>query len=324
MLARRDLLCAAAALAAAGSAPRTGHTQARPSQDELLRFQPLGQVTLVHVTDLHAQLMPLHFREATTNIGVGEARGQVPHLTGTALLDHYGIPRNTPMAHALADLDFVSLARVFGPMGGLDRIVTVIKAIRAERSGNTLVLDGGDTLQGSWTSLQTRGADMVEALRVLTADATTGHFEFTYGTDRVKELVAAMPCPFLAGNVQDAEWGEDVFEHTKNFERGGVKIAVIGQAFPFTPIANPRWMIPKWTFGIRDDDMQKQVDAVRASFHHPVDCRAAGAIDAGQPKHMRAARQPSRVRLRPRAPPAGAGRACLIHPCALCIAVHAR
>ncbi|GAA0578904.1 thiosulfohydrolase SoxB [Craurococcus roseus] len=259
MITRRDLMAAAAALAAAG----TARAQERPRQAELLRFAPLGQVTLVHVTDLHAQLVPMHFREASVNVGVGEARGQVPHLTGEALLARYRIGAGTPMAHALTGHDFERLARAYGPMGGLDRIVTLVEAIRAERPGNTIVLDGGDTLQGSWTSLQTRGADMVEALKALTADATTGHWEFTYGADRVKELVGAMPCPFLAGNVQDTEWNEDVFEHTKAFERGGVRVAVIGQAFPYTPVANPRWLIPDWSFGIKEEVVAKRVQAAR-------------------------------------------------------------
>lgn len=263
MITRRDLMAAAAALAAAGTAPAPGRAQGRPSQADLLRFAPLGQVTLVHVTDLHAQLVPMHFREASVNLGVGEARGQVPHLTGEALLAQYRIAAGTPMAHALTDRDYERLARLYGPMGGLDRIVTIIKAIRAERPDNTLVLDGGDTLQGSWTSLQTRGADMVEALRAMTADATTGHWEFTYGAERVKELVAAMPCAFLAGNVQDTEWNEDVFEHTKFFDRGGIRVAVIGQAFPYTPIANPRWLIPDWSFGIKEEALAKRVQAAR-------------------------------------------------------------
>lgn len=262
MISRRDLMAAGAALAALGSGG-AARAQSRPSQAELLRFAPLGQVTLVHVTDLHSQLVPMHFQEATLNTGVGEARGKVPHLTGEALLAQYRIAGGTPLAHALTGQDFVRLARAYGPMGGLDRIVTLIKAIRAERPGNTIVLDGGDTLQGSWTSLQTRGADMVEALKAMTAEATTGHFEFTYGTDRVKELVASMPCAFLAGNVQDTEWNEDVFEHTKFFERGGVKVAVIGQAFPYTPVANPRWMIPDWSFGIKEEKLAERVQAAR-------------------------------------------------------------
>lgn len=264
MITRRDLMAAAAALAAAGQGG-SAFAKGLPSQQELLRFAPLGQVTLLHLTDLHAQLVPMHFREPTTNIGVGEARGQLLHLTGEALLAHFRVPPGTPMAHALTDLDFDVLARRFGPMGGLDRIATIVKAIRAERPGRTLLLDGGDTLQGSWTALQTKGGDMVEALNLLGAEATTGHWEFTYGTDRVKELVAALKCPMLAGNVQDSEWNEDVFDHTATFERGGIKVAVIGQAFPYTPIANPRWMIPDWAFGIKEEKVAERVQAARAA-----------------------------------------------------------
>ena len=264
MITRRDLLAAGAALAAAGH----GHSaaaQGSPTQQDLLRFAPLGQVTLIHLTDLHAQLTPMHFREPTTNIGVGEARGRLPHLTGEALLSHFRVAAGTPLAHALTDLDFDALARRFGPMGGLDRIATIVKAIRAERPGRTLLLDGGDTLQGSWTSLQTKGADMVAALNLLGTDATTGHWEFTYGADRVKEIVAALTCPMLAGNVQDTEWNEDVFDHTSMFERGGVKVAVIGQAFPYTPIANPRWMFPEWSFGIKEEKVAERVRAARTA-----------------------------------------------------------
>jgi sulfur-oxidizing protein SoxB len=263
VIGRRDLALAAVALGGLG-AEGPARAQSRPTQEELLHFDALGQVTLLHVTDLHAQLVPMHFREATTNIGVGEARGQVPHLTGQALLAHFRIPAGSPMAHALTYLDFDRLARLYGPMGGLDRLATLIKAIRAARPANTLVLDGGDTLQGSWTALQTKGGDMVEALKALTADATTGHWEFTYGAQRVQEIVAALPCPFLAGNVQDTEWNEDVFAHTQSFERGGVPIAVIGQAFPYTPIANPRWMIPDWSFGIKEEKLRERVAAARA------------------------------------------------------------
>jgi sulfur-oxidizing protein SoxB len=262
VIGRRDLLAAGAALGLGHGAARA---QGLPRQAELLAFRPLGQVTLVHVTDLHAQMLPMHFREASVNIGAGAARGVVPHLTGEALLAQYKLARGSAMAHALSDVDYVTLARRFGPMGGVAQIATLIKAIRAERPGNTLVLDGGDTLQGSWGALQSQGGDMLEVLRAFTADATTGHFEFTYGTERVKQLVAQMPCAFLAGNVQDAEWGEDVFEHTKFFERGGVNIAVIGQAFPYTPVANPRWLIPEWAFGIKEEKLRERVAAARAA-----------------------------------------------------------
>lgn len=254
MITRRDLALAAAAIGTA-----------RASEAELLAFEPLGQVTLLHLADLHAQLVPVHFREASSNLGAGAARGQVPHLSGEALLAHWGIARGTPMAHALTDVDFPELARRFGPMGGLPAIARIIRAVRAERPAQTLLLDGGDTLQGSWTALQSRGADMVEAMRLLGIDATTAHWEFTYGAARLRELVAAMPGRFLAGNVQDNEFEDDVFEHTAMFERGGVQIAVIGQAFPYTPIANPRWLVPDWSFGIKEEKLRERVVAARAA-----------------------------------------------------------
>jgi sulfur-oxidizing protein SoxB len=268
MISRREFWQAAlAASALVGGAPgQLGRAaaQGRLSQADLLRFEAVGNVTLVHVTDIHAQLVPLHFREPSLNIGVGEAKGAVPHLSGKAYLEKFGLPAKSPEAHALTDQDFVELARAYGRMGGLDRIATVVKAIRAERPGRTLLLDGGDTWTNSWTSLQTKGQDMVDAMNLLAPDAMTGHWEFTLGQARVKEIADKLPFPFLAQNIRDTEFEDPVFPAHKTFERGGVKIAVIGQAYPFTPIANPRWMMPKWTFGIRDEDMQKQVDEARA------------------------------------------------------------
>lgn len=260
MITRRDLLAATAALAALPA-----RAQQAPTQADLLRFEPLGQVTLLHVADLHAQLAPMFFREPETNLGVGDARGVLPHLTGDAFLRAFDVPAGSALAHALVHTDFAALARRFGPMGGVDRIATVVKAIRAERPGRTLLLDGGDTWQGSWTSLQTRGADMVEVQKALGVDAMVGHWEFTHGAERVKELVDTLGVPFLGSNIQDTEWNEDVFPHTATFERGGVKIAVIGQAFPYTPIANPRWMFPEWSFGIKEEKVAERVEAARAA-----------------------------------------------------------
>jgi sulfur-oxidizing protein SoxB len=258
MITRRDLLVAAAALAPFAHA----HGEAL-SQNELLRFAPLGQVTLIHMTDLHGQLMPMFFREASAKIGVGEARGRLPHITGEAFLAEFGLARGTPFAHALTDLDFVDLARRFGPMGGTDRMATIIKAIRAERPGRCLLLDGGDTWQGAWTNLQTKAADMVAVQKALGVDAMVGHWEFTYGAHHVTELAKGLGFPFLAGNIQDREWNEDVFPDHAMFERGGIKIGVIGQAFPYTPIANPAWMFPDWEFGIKEEKLAARVQAAR-------------------------------------------------------------
>jgi sulfur-oxidizing protein SoxB len=258
VITRRDLLAAAAALA-----PLAWAGAEAPSQNELLRFAPLGQVTLIHITDLHGQLMPMFFREASTKIGVGEARGRIPHITGEAFLTEFDLARGSALAHALTDLDFSDLAKRFGPMGGADRIATIIKAIRAERPGRCLLLDGGDTWQGAWTNLQTKAADMVAVQKALGVEAMVGHWEFAYGADRVTELAKSLGFPFLAGNIQDREWNEDVFPTHAMFDRGGVKIAVIGQAFPYTPIANPRWMFPDWEFGIKEERIAARVQAAR-------------------------------------------------------------
>lgn len=266
MLTRRDFLQVTSAAAALGLLPLRGMAAGRQaiSQADLLDFRPVGQVTLLNFTDIHAQLMPLYFREPSVNIGVGEAHGRPPHLTGRAFLERFGLKAGSPQAYAFGSDDFAALARDYGRIGGLDRMATLVKAIRAERPDNTLLIDCGDTWQGSYTSLQTRGEDMVKAMNALGVDVMTGHWEFTYGTERVLELIEKLDFPFLAGNVRDAVWDEPVFEHTAFFERGGVTIAVIGQAFPYTPIANPKWMIPDWSFGIRERLVQERVDAARA------------------------------------------------------------
>jgi sulfur-oxidizing protein SoxB len=264
MISRRDFLQLAAATAAIlpGGWPRA-LAQQRLTQAELLRFDAIGNVTLVHVTDIHGQLRPIHFREPSTNLGVGEAKGLVPHVTGQALLDLYKIPAGSAAAHALGADDFAALAKSYGRLGGLDRIATILSAIRAERGERVVFLDGGDTWQNSYTSLTSKGQDMVDCMALLKPAAMTGHWEFTLGTERVKELSEKLGFPFLAQNIRDTEWNEAAFEAMTTIERGGVKIAVIGQAFPYTPIANPRWMMPNWSFGIREDDLKANVEKAR-------------------------------------------------------------
>lgn len=270
MISRREFLQATAAASALTIGSGMGQlgrvaAQQRLTQADILRFDPLGTVTLLHVTDIHAQLMPLHFREPSINLGVGEVKGLPPHISDAEFRKHFNIATGSADAFALTSDDFVALARNYGRMGGMDRIATLIGAVRAERGDdNVLLLDGGDTWQGSWTSLQTKGQDMVDIMSALRVGAMVGHWEFTYGAERVKEIADKAPFAFLAQNVRDNEWQEPVFEARKMFERGGAKIAVIGQALPRTAIANPRWMFPKWEFGIREEDMQKQVDEARA------------------------------------------------------------
>ncbi|MGB0683830.1 MAG: thiosulfohydrolase SoxB [Magnetovibrionaceae bacterium] len=268
MLSRRDfvqLALATSGLALGGMGIGRASAAQAITQEELLAFEPKGQVTLLNFTDIHAQLMPLYFREPSVNLGVGEVKGLVPHITGADFLTHYGIDAGTARAYALASEDFAQLGKEYGKVGGIDRMATLVNAIRAERPNNTLLVDCGDTWQGSFTSLETRGEDMVRVMNKLGVDVMTAHWEFTYGEERVQELIEMCDFPFLAGNVQDVEWEEQVFEDTAFFERGGVKVAVIGQAFPYTPVANPRYMIPNWSFGIRDEQVQERVDAARAN-----------------------------------------------------------
>ena len=266
MITRREILqvgAAAGALLAGGGSLTRAFAQQKLTQDELLKFEALGNVTLLHVADIHGQLRPVYFREPSVNLGVGEARGQPPHITGKDFLERFGIAPKSAEAYALTDQDFEALAKTYGRIGGLDRLATAVKRVRAERGDKVLLLDGGDTWQGSLGANRSRGQDMVDCMALLKPDAMTGHWEFTLGEARVKELIGKLGFPFLALNVRDTDWDEPVFEPMKMFERGGVKIAVLGQAFPYTPVANPRWMIPKWSFGIREEDVRAQVEKAR-------------------------------------------------------------
>ncbi|MCX7307753.1 MAG: thiosulfohydrolase SoxB [Afipia sp.] len=270
MISRRDFLQATAAASAIATSSGLGPlgraaAQQKLTQAEILKFDPLGTVTVLHIADTHAQLMPLYFREPSVNLGVGDARGQPPHITDAEFRKRFGIAIGSADAYSLTADDFTSLAKNYGRMGGMDRVATLVNAVRAQRGDkNVLLLDGGDSWQGSWTSLQTKAQDMIDVMSALKTDAMVGHWEFTYGSDRVKQVADTSSIAFLAQNIRDNEWQEPVFAPRKVFERGGVKIAVIGEALSRTAIANPRWMIPKWEFGIREEDMQKQVDEARA------------------------------------------------------------
>jgi sulfur-oxidizing protein SoxB len=269
MISRREFLQVAAATGAfvggagAGGWSALAAKQQLMSEQDLLAFKATGNVTLVHLTDIHAQLKPIYYREPSVNLGVGKRENAPPHITGADFLKYYNLKPGTPKAYALSSEDFVALAKSYGRVGGIDRIATVLKAIRAERGDNMLFLDGGDTWQGSYTALKTKAADMVEVMNALKPDAMTSHWEFTYGIDRVKEIVDGLPFAFLGGNIFDNQWDEPAFDAMKMFDRGGVKIAVIGQAFPYLPIANPRWMFPNLSFGIREEQVQKNVDEAR-------------------------------------------------------------
>ncbi len=270
MISRRDFLQVSMAASAMVGASGFGNwarlaAQQALTQEQLLEFDTFGNVSLIHITDIHAQLKPIYFREPEINLGVGEARGRVPHVTGAEFRKLYGIDDGSPTAYALTYDDFSSLAKGYGRVGGLDRVSTVVNAIRADRP-DALLLDVGDTWHGSYTCYQTKGQDMVNVMNGLKPDAMTFHWEFTLGTDRVTEMVENLPFAALGQNIFDAEWDEpsELFKPYKMFERGGAKIAVIGQAFPYMPIANPRWMFPEFSFGIRDENMQLMVNEARA------------------------------------------------------------
>ena len=285
MISRRDFLqvsMAASALVGAsgfGNWSRLAAQQAL-TQDQLLQFDTFGNVSLIHVTDIHAQLKPIYFREPSVNIGVGDNRGAVPHVTGADFRKLYGIDDGSPSHYALSSGDFSSLAKAYGRVGGLDRVATVVNAIRADRP-DALLLDGGDTWHGSYTCYHTEGQDMVNAMNQLRPDAMTFHWEFTLGSERVREIVEGLPFAALGQNIFDAEWDEpaELFPPYQFFERGGVKIAVIGQAFPYMPIANPGWMFPEYSFGIRDENMQAMVDEVRAQGAECVVCLSHNGFD---------------------------------------------
>jgi sulfur-oxidizing protein SoxB len=265
---RREFLSVLAAASAAGF-PLAGckSIEASDSAAAALYDVPrFGNVHLLHFTDCHAQLKPVYFREPNVNLGVGSAAGQPPHLVGEHLLKSFGIAPGTREAHAFTYLDFEAAARRYGKVGGFAHLATLVKRLRATRPGS-LLLDGGDTWQGSGTALWTNGQDMVDAAKLLGVDLMTAHWEMTLGAKRVQEIVERDlrgKIEFIAQNVKTTDFGDPVFPPYVLREMNGVPVAIIGQAFPYTPIANPRYFVPDWTFGVQEDNLQKVVDEVRA------------------------------------------------------------
>ena len=267
-LGRREFLQLLAVASAGGMAlDHRDVLAAQPGAAEKLYELPaFGNVSFMHFTDCHAQLLPIHFREPGMNLGVAGSLGKAPHLVGEALLKAFGIAPGSAAAHAFTCLDFEQAARTYGKVGGFAHLATLIRQVRASRP-NALLLDGGDTWQGSATALWTNGQDMVDACKLLRVDMMSAHWEFTLGAKRVQEIVGndLKGCTaFLAQNIKTTDFGDPVFEPCAMRQVGGVPVAVIGQAFPYTPIANPRHLVPDWTFGIQEENLQNVVDAVRA------------------------------------------------------------
>ena len=265
-LSKRDFLQVLASASAAGLAlGRYAEADAATAQQALYELPAFGNVSLLHMTDCHAQLLPIHFREPSVNLGVGAMRGELPHLVGEHLLKRAGVRPGTAAAHAYTYIDFEKAARRYGKVGGFAHLATLVKMLKASRPG-ALLLDGGDTWQGSATSLWTNAQDMVDACKLLGVDVMTGHWEFTYGMERVKEIVEkdfAGKVDFVAQNVKTNDFGDPVFKPYTLRNVNGVQVAIIGQAFPYTPIANPRYMVADWAFGIQDENMQAMVDEAR-------------------------------------------------------------
>ena len=263
---RREFLQLLSAAAAAGLPLVQRDALAQTAGDRFYDVQRFGNVHLLHFTDSHAQLMPTYFREPDVNLGLGAAAGKPPHLVGEHLLKAFNIPRGSADAHAFTYLDFVEAAKRYGKIGGFAHLSTLVQRLRATRPG-ALLLDGGDSWQGSGPALWTKGQDMVDASKLLGVDIMTGHWEFTLGMERVKEIVDkdfAGKIEFLAQNVRTTDFNDSVFPGHTMRQINGVPVAIIGQAFPYTPIANPRYFVADWSFGIQEEALQKLVDEVRA------------------------------------------------------------
>lgn len=263
---RREFLQVMGIAAAGGMALDAPAALAAPSAGQLYDVPRFGNVHFLHFTDCHAQLKPIYFREPSANLGVGAASGHVPHLVGEQLLRQAGLKPGSAAAHAFTCLDFEKAAHTYGKVGGFAHLSTLVKRMKASRPG-ALLLDGGDTWQGSATALWTRGQDMVDACLALGVDVMTAHWEMTLGDQRVKEIVNKDfkgKVDFVAQNIKTTDFGDQVFPPYVIKEMNGVPVAVIGQAFPYTPIANPRYMVPEWSFGIQEENMQAMVDEARA------------------------------------------------------------
>jgi len=270
---RREVLKALTAAAIAGVVPRIGRAA---EGDELYDIGKFGNARVLHITDTHAQLAPVYFREPSVNLGVGAMSGKPPHLVGDAFLKYFGVAPKTRLSHAFTFLDFAEAAHKFGRLGGFAHLKTLIDRLRAEAgAGRSLLLDGGDLWQGSGLANIMHGEDMVDAANLLGIEAMTAHWEFTYGEEQLRANIKRFKGEFLAQNVFLTE--EAAFDNKPAFdsasgrafkpatvkELGGFRVGVVGQALPYVPIAHPKRFTPDWTFGVREPELQKVVDGLR-------------------------------------------------------------
>lgn len=272
---RRQFIQLMAIAGAAGMLPKSAFAAKKQSTD-FYEMPTSGDVRLLHLTDCHAQLLPVYYREPNVNLGIGRLQGQVPHLVGDKLLQHFGIQANTLEAHAFTSLNYVEAAKKYGQVGGFAHLATLIKRLRDSYGREkTLLLDGGDTWQGSGTAYWTRGQDMLGATNLLGVDVMTGHWEFTYHAKEILANIKRFKGEFVAQNIFVKE--EALFDGVPAFDEdsglafkpytmrdlGGTRVAIIGQAFPYTPIANPARFIPDWTYGIYESELQALVNQIR-------------------------------------------------------------
>ncbi|QWE21373.1 thiosulfohydrolase SoxB [Polynucleobacter sp. AP-Kolm-20A-A1] len=263
---RREFLQALAIASAGGMSLQSNFASAQTTAQKFYDLPKFGNVHFLHFTDCHAQLLPIYFREPNVNLGIGAQEGKTPHLVGEYFLKANGIKPGTRDAHAFTYLDYVAAAQNYGKMGGFAHMATLVKQMKANRPG-ALLLDGGDTWQGSGTALWTNGQDMVDAALALGVDVMTPHWEMTLGEKRVMEIVNGDfkgKVNFVAQNIKTADFGDSVFNPYVMKVQNGIQVAIIGQAFPYTPIANPRYFTPDWTFGIQEENLQKTINEVKS------------------------------------------------------------
>ena len=263
---RREFLQALSIASMSGLGLYPQSAQAQRAANSFYEHPSFGNVHFLHYTDCHAQLLPIYFREPNVNLGLGQQEGKTPHLVGEHFLKANGIPARSRLAHAFTHLQFKEAAKNYGRMGGFAHLATLIKQLKASRPG-ALLLDGGDTWQGSATALWTKGQDMVDAALALGVEVMTGHWEMTLGQERVQEVINKDfkgKIEFIAQNIKTSDFGDEVFPAYTLRNMNGISVAIIGQAFPYTPIANPGYLIPNWTFGIQEENLQKTINEVQS------------------------------------------------------------
>lgn len=273
---RRDFFHLAGVLGAstflAGCSSSTTTSSMLPSDisaSTLMDMKPVGNVSILHICDLHAHLKPLYWREPSTLISAPELVGNPGFICGKNFMNYYGVKDDSLDAYFDTYLNFDELAKKFGKMGGVAHIKTIANEVRRDRGEqNVLFLDSGDTWQGTAVALWTKGEAIVKAQNDLGIDVMVGHWEFTYGKERVAELIGKLNAKFIAQNIINNDQWSDKFEELV-FEPytikvvGGHKIGIIGQAFPFTSTANPKHFTEGWSFGINTESLQKYVDKLR-------------------------------------------------------------